>query len=386
MNSAPERGRAFLEIRSISHFYGKTQALQNVSLQTQKSEVLALLGPSGSGKSTLLSVIAGIAKPTAGQILINGRDLLQFPAEARGLGMVFQDFALWPHMTVAQNVAFPLRVRHFAAKIIEERTKEVLNRVGLEGFAGRRPHELSGGQQQRVALARAVIAETQLLLLDEPLSALDPATRSNVRSELAKILRKLNLTTIIVTHDREEAFELADRIAVLIDGKIQQHGTPEDVYERPANALIAGFMGVNLLAVRLRSDGRAELKGNPPRRLELPYRAGEGPGYLVIVPEKTRVADNRFSRSNSNVLQAKLLGVQYRGGEYRVQVRVGEPEDGQVIEARSTVSPRGDWLFVHLPSDALHVIKQMPFPTIIPAPINPKVTDTHSTKRKEEIA
>jgi ABC-type Fe3+/spermidine/putrescine transport system ATPase subunit len=383
MNSASQRG-VFLEIRNISHSYGKTKALQNVSLQAQKNEVLALLGPSGSGKSTLLSVIAGIAKPTAGQILVNGHDLLQFPPEARGLGMVFQDFALWPHMTVAQNVAFPLRVRRFTEKMIKERTAEVLDRVGLEGFAARRPHELSGGQQQRVALARAVIAETQLLLLDEPLSALDPATRSNVRTELAAILRKLNLTTIIVTHDREEAFEIADRIAVLIDGRIQQHATPEDVYERPANAMIAGFMGVNLLTVRLTSDGRAELNGSPSRRLELPYRAGEGPGHLVIVPERTRVADNRFGRSN--VLQAKLLGVQYRGGEYRVQVRVGESENGQVIEARSTESPRGDWLFVHLPSEALHVIEQSPFAGIIAAPINPKLPETRSTNSQEKIA
>jgi ABC-type Fe3+/spermidine/putrescine transport system ATPase subunit len=384
MHFSQPRSQSFLEIRNIFHSYGKTPALQNVSLQVQKSEVLALLGPSGSGKSSLLSVIAGIVKPAAGQILVDGRDLLQLPPEARGLGMVFQDFALWPHMTVAQNVAFPLRVRSSTANIVEERTEEALNRVGLEGFARRRPHELSGGQQQRVALARAVIAETRLLLLDEPLSALDPATRSDVRAELAGILRELNLTTIIVTHDREEAFELADRIAVLIDGKIQQHATPEDVYERPANALVAGFMRVNLLAVQLRSEGRAELKGNPPRRLELPYRAGEGPGYLVIVPEKTRIADNRFGRSN--VLQAKLLGVQYRGGEYRVQVRVGETEDGQVIEARSSESPRGDWLFVQLPSDALHVIKQSPFPDISPAPPDPKVVDIFPTKRQEEIA
>jgi ABC-type Fe3+/spermidine/putrescine transport system ATPase subunit len=384
MNSTSQRG-VFLEIRNISHSYGKTQALQNVSLQAQKNEVLALLGPSGSGKSTLLSVIAGIAKPSAGQILVNGHDLLQFPPEARGLGMVFQDFALWPHMTVAQNVAFPLRVRRFAEKMITERTAEVLDRVGLQGFAARRPHELSGGQQQRVALARAVIAETQLLLLDEPLSALDPATRSNIRTELAAILRKLNLTTIIVTHDREEAFELADSVAVLIDGKIQQHGTPEDVYERPSNALIAGFMGVNLLKVRLKSDGRAELSGGPPRRLEVLCRAGEGSGYLVIVPERTRVTDNRAGRSN--VLQAKLLGTQYRGGEYRVRLRIGEAEDGQMIEARSTESPCGDWLFVHLPSQALHVIRLSPLSEVIAAPSNPKVTDTHLlTQREEEIA
>ena len=164
---------------------------------------MALLGPSGSGKSTLLAAIAGIVKPHAGEILVDGRNLLDLPTEARGLGMVFQDYALWPHMTVAQNVAFPLRARKYPSRAISDRVDGALKRVGLQGFELRRPHQLSGGQQQRVALARAIAAETQLLLLDEPLSALDPATRSSVRGELAEILRKLDLTTIIVTHDRE---------------------------------------------------------------------------------------------------------------------------------------------------------------------------------------
>ena len=181
--------RSFLEIKNVSHSYGRKPALQHVSLEARKSEVLALLGPSGSGKSTLLAAVAGMVKPNKGKILLGGRNLLELPPEQRGLGMVFQDFALWPHMTVAQNVAFPLRVRKCSPTEIANRTDKALARVGLAGFAGRRPHELSGGQQQRVALARAVVAETELLLLDEPLSALDPATRSSVRSELADILR-----------------------------------------------------------------------------------------------------------------------------------------------------------------------------------------------------
>jgi iron(III) transport system ATP-binding protein len=214
--------QVFFEIKNLSHVYGDTPALRNVSLSVNKSEVLALLGPSGSGKSTLLASIAGMITPTRGEIFLGGgRNLLDFATELRGLGMVFQDFALWPHMTVAQNVGFPLRVRKLAQTEIAKRTQRALERVGLVGFAARRPHELSGGQQQRVALARAVIAETRLLLLDEPLSAPDPETRSSVRRELADILRTLDLTTILVTHDREEAFELADRIVVLIDGNIQ---------------------------------------------------------------------------------------------------------------------------------------------------------------------
>jgi ABC-type Fe3+/spermidine/putrescine transport system ATPase subunit len=311
--------------------------------------------------------------------VLGGRDLLQLPPEARGLGMVFQDFALWPHMTVAQNVAFPLRVRKYPTNVLRQRTQEALKRVGLEGFGGRRPHELSGGQQQRVALARAVVAETQLLLLDEPLSALDPATRSTVRGELAEILRKLDLTTIIVTHDREEAFELAGCIAVLVNGEIQQHARPEDVYERPANVTVARFMGANLLSVRLLNGGTAEIKSSPPRRLELPYHTGEGPAYLAIVPEKTHITDNRVGRTN--VLQAQVLGVQYRGGEYQLQVRIGDSETGQILEARSNEYPRGDWLFLHLPSEALHVIQL----GTAPAPKR-SVTNMDPINLQEEIA
>jgi ABC-type Fe3+/spermidine/putrescine transport system ATPase subunit len=384
MNVSQSSGRAFLEIKNLSHSYGDQAALKDVSLEVKQGELLALLGPSGSGKSTLLSVIAGIVKPNEGKLFLDGRELLQLPPEARGLGMVFQDFALWPHMTVAENVAFPLRVRRRSAGETNRRTEEALNRVGLEGFGSRRPHELSGGQQQRVALARAVVAETRLLLLDEPLSALDPATRSSVRTELAEILRKLDLTTIIVTHDREEAFELAGRIAVLVDGQIQHHSVPEDIYERPANLTVARFMGTNLISVRLRSDGSAELKGTPPRRLELPYHAGEGPGYLAIVPEKTRVTENRFGRIN--VLQGQVLRAQYRGGEYRLHIKIGDLQNAEILEARSNESPRGDWLFVHLPREALHVIKHFPLAGAATVTANRFMADTHPTKLQEEIA
>ena len=308
---------AFLEIKNLSHSYGQKPALQNVSLDAQKSEVLALLGPSGSGKSTLLAAIAGMVKPTEGKILLGGRNLLDLPPESRGLGMVFQDFALWPHMTVAQNVAFPLRVRRCAPTEVANRTEQALARVGLSGFAARRPHELSGGQQQRVALARAVVAETELLLLDEPLSALDPATRARVRSELADILRNLNLTTIIVTHDREEAFELADRIAVLVDGRIQQHSRPEDAYERPVNLSVARFMGANVISVRARSDGSATLNDDSAQRLELPKVVGEGPAQVVIVPEQIRVTG--VQPGLKNVLRGYVLRCQYSGGEYRLR-------------------------------------------------------------------
>ena len=380
---SPSLKRSFLEINNVSRFYGQKAALRNVSLNAQQSEVLALLGPSGSGKSTLLAVIAGIVKPNEGEILLDGRNLLELPPESRGLGMVFQDFALWPHMTVAQNVGFPLRARGYAASEIDGRIEKTLERVGLRGFERRHPHELSGGQQQRVALARAVVAETRLLLLDEPLSALDPATRSSVRSELADILRKLNLTTIIVTHDREEAFELADRIAVLVDAQIQQHSIPEEVYERPANLTVARFMGANVLSVRVLDDGRAELSDDGRWRLELPCPVRQGAAYLAIVPEQIRIAENRFGMKN--VLQGNLVRTQYRGGEYRLHVRIGDPPTGQIIEARSKDDPRRDSLLIHLPVEAIHVIQESPLAVSLTA-VNEPIANTELTKLRQEIA
>jgi putative spermidine/putrescine transport system ATP-binding protein len=351
MKSSVPGEAPFLQLMNITHFYGQKAVLQNVSLDVTKREVLALLGPSGSGKSTLLSVIAGIVKPRGGKIVLGGLDLLQLAPEARGLGMVFQDFALWPHMTVTQNVGFPLRVRKFARGEIKRLAAEALNRVGLEGFESRRPHELSGGQQQRVALA--------------------------------DILRKLGLTTIIVTHDREEAFELADRIAILVDGKIDQHSRPEDAYERPANLTVAHFMGANLLPAQILSDGRAELNDGARSRLQFNRAAFEGAAHLSIVPEQTRVIDPRSGMTNT--LQGRLLRTQYRGGEYRLQVRIGDAALGQIIEARSEEQPKGDSLYVHLPVEAIHIIQDLPLagPAIAAEEpiIHPKLT-----KLQEELA
>jgi ABC-type Fe3+/spermidine/putrescine transport system ATPase subunit len=370
-----------LEIVGVTHYYGPKAALNDVSLDARQSEVLALLGPSGSGKSTLLAAIAGMVKPTTGKIVLRGRDLLDLPPESRGLGMVFQDYALWPHMTVGQNVAFPLRARRMASGEIATRTQSALTRVGLQGFETRRPHQLSGGQQQRVALARAVIAEPQLLLLDEPLSALDPATRASVRGELAGLLRKLGLTTIIVTHEREEAFELADRVAVLVDGRIQQHATPQEVYERPANLAVAKFMGVNLLSGQVYPDGSIELNDRTAVRLELPGAPNPGACHLVFVPEQTRILDDRTGLKN--VVPGRLVLSQYRGGEYRLKISIGDAPTAQIIEARSKVAPREGSVFVHLAAETIHVIPDVP--NMSPTPVSQPATSIELTKLQEEI-
>ena len=348
--------KAYLEIRNLSHRYGRTLALKNVPFEGERNKILALIGPSGSGKTTLLATIAGIVKPYSGEMFLRGLNLLESPSEARGLGMVFQDYALWPHMTVAQNVAFPLGARKkFSREEIDSRVSSALKGVGLRGFEHRRPHELSGGQQQRAALARAVVGETRLLLLDEPLSALDPATRLSVGSELADFLRILNLTTIIVTHDREEAFGLADRVPWLVDGEIQQHGPAQEIYERLANPGVARFIGVNLLHVYMLGGREAHLMG-VSGRLQLLGSYSPGAAYVTIAPEQTRVVDSYYEAKN--VFHGQLLKAQYRGGEYRVRVRLETSGMNLDIEARAKTLPMGEGLHVHLPEENLYVLER----------------------------
>jgi ABC-type Fe3+/spermidine/putrescine transport system ATPase subunit len=256
-------------------------------------------------------------------------------------------------MTIAQNVAFPLRARKYPSQKITSRVHEALRRVSLQGFELRRPNQLSGGQQQRVALARAIAADTELLLLDEPLSALDPATRSSVRGELAEILRKLDLTTVIVTHDREEAFELAHRVAILVDGQIQQHAEPEEIYERPANLTVAQFMGVNVLPLDTLCAAAAVV-GDGLRQLKLAILAGKKTSHVAIAPERTLLAE--FPGELKSAIPGRLLKSQYRGGEYRLRVRIETAAGGQIMEARSKKAPAGESVYIHLPVEAIHPI------------------------------
>jgi iron(III) transport system ATP-binding protein len=240
--------RVRVEFHDIALAFGKTQVLRDIDLVIEPGEFFALLGPSGSGKSTLLRVIAGFAFPQSGKVLLDGRDISRVPPWERNIGMVFQNYALWPHMTVWQNVAFGLEERKLPRAEIERRVADALDLVGLRELAARRPSQLSGGQQQRVALARTIAIEPKVLLLDEPLSNLDAKLRIHMRVELLALQRKLGITTIFVTHDQEEALSIADRVAVLDQGVIQQVGTPVELYDTPANRFIATFVGtVNLL-------------------------------------------------------------------------------------------------------------------------------------------
>ena len=261
-----------LQCRNVSMSYGATEVLKGIDLDVVPGEFFALLGPSGSGKSTLLRLIAGFARQQQGRLLVDGVDIGGQPPWLRNIGMVFQSYALWPHLSVWDNVAFGLVERRVARDELRRRVGDALELVGLAAHAQRRPSQLSGGQQQRVALARTIVIEPQLLLLDEPLSNLDKTLRVQMRQELQSLQRRLGITTLFVTHDQEEAMGTADRMAVLDQGVLQQVGTPATLYDEPVNGFVAGFVGtMNLLP--------AQLTARRPECIEL---AVAGLGTLVV--------------------------------------------------------------------------------------------------------
>src|SRR5436305_9260296 len=234
---------SFLVLQSVTKRFGDAAAVDGLSLTVEKGEFVSLLGPSGCGKTTTLQMIAGFVEPTSGAVRLEGRDLLAMKPSRRGLGIVFQSYALFPHMTVAENVAFGLEMQGVAAAEHTRRVAETLELVGLGPFAGRFPRQLSGGQQQRVALARALVIRPQILLLDEPLSNLDAKLREEMQIELRQIQRTVGTTTILVTHDQAEAMALSDRIVVMNQGRAEQIGTPQETYEKPASAFVSQFLG-----------------------------------------------------------------------------------------------------------------------------------------------
>jgi putative spermidine/putrescine transport system ATP-binding protein len=267
-----------IRLEGVSRHYGTVAAADEVDLAVTQGEFVTILGPSGSGKTTLLSLIAGLNRPTAGRIFIGGRDVTNAPAQERNIGLVFQSYALFPHMTVMENVLFPLGVRRIGGAAARSQALEALKLVRLDGLQDRRPSQLSGGQQQRVALARAVVFKPDILLLDEPLGALDRKLREELQVELKQLQRTLGVTTILVTHDQEEALSLSDRIMVLNHGKTQQVAAPTEAYLRPANRFVAEFLGIaNFVGL---PDGRQGLVR--PERVRLASSAGEGKKARVV--------------------------------------------------------------------------------------------------------
>lgn len=278
---------AQLEVSGIDKFYGNVQALFDVSLSIGKGEFVTLLGPSGSGKTTLLKILAGFESVSAGQVTLNGRDITTLTPEQRNFGLVFQGYALFPHMTVFDNVAYPLRVRRVGRAEIVQRVAEILDLVQLGSFAQRKPAALSGGQQQRVALARALVFKPDLLLLDEPMSALDKKLRTDLQEQLREIHRTLGTTFINVTHDQEEAMHMSDSIAIMNHGRIEQAGSAFDLYRRPNSRFVAEFVGKsNFLPGRtVRAGGEATFLSGDIRLPLVRRDVLEGPCELLMRPE-----------------------------------------------------------------------------------------------------
>ncbi|MBZ9997855.1 ABC transporter ATP-binding protein [Mesorhizobium sp. BH1-1-4] len=321
-----------LRLAGVSKTYGGFRALEPTDLDVKAGEFLTLLGPSGSGKTTLLNLTAGYVEPTAGEIRIGARDVTHMPARHRNIGMVFQNYALFPHMSVGENVAYGLSVRRLPKPEIARRVGEILALMRLDGFADRPVQQLSGGQQQRVALARALVIEPDVLLMDEPLGALDKQLRRSVQLELRRLHQKLGRTTIYVTHDQEEALVLSDRIAVMDGGRIQQVGMVDDLYDRPLNAFVAGFIGEsNLLPVRVlsTSGGQASVDVEAFRRTiavdAAPGTATGEPARLLIRPEHIELG------LGGDGVAAEIVEVIYLGELTQLTLRL---DGGETLAAR----------------------------------------------------
>jgi mannopine transport system ATP-binding protein len=322
-----------VEITGISKFYGNARAVDAVSLDVAPGEFLSLLGPSGSGKTTLLMMIAGFETADQGMISVGTRDLTYVAPNERGIGMVFQKYALFPHMTVAQNIAFPLKMRKFSSDDIGRKVKEALALVQLEDYGERMPSQLSGGQQQRIAVARAIVFEPPVLLMDEPLGALDKKLREQLQIEIKQLQQRLGITVLYVTHDQEEALTMSDRVAVMKDGRLEQIGTPVELYERPGSAFVADFIGkMNFIdgewvgsggasgIVRVKDCGSLAAHGNP--RGSDTVLAARQPVRIAVRPEQWRIAKRGQGGEHalSGVIQNAIFV-----GSYRVfLVRLGD--------------------------------------------------------------
>jgi multiple sugar transport system ATP-binding protein len=320
---------ATVELSNLHKTFGAFTALENLNLRIEDGEFLVLLGPSGCGKSTTMRLVAGLEEPTSGDILIDNKRVNDMPARDRDLAMVFQNYALYPHMTVGENIAYPLKVARVARVEREKQVRAAAAKVEMEHLLTRRPGELSGGQRQRVALARAIVRTPQLFLMDEPLSNLDAKLRTVMRAELKHLQKELATTTIYVTHDQVEAMTLADRIVILNDARIQQVGTPADIYANPANKFVASFIGsppMNLIEGDMQggefthAGGRINLAGQP-----------DGKATLGIRPEDISVTSDEADLAGT-VYSSELLGdstlLNIRSGDALIAVKVG-PDAGR---------------------------------------------------------
>jgi spermidine/putrescine transport system ATP-binding protein len=361
MSEDPAGGHVQLE--GLTKRYGAFEAVRGIDLDIPPGEFFCLLGPSGCGKTTTLRMIAGFERPSAGRVLLDGRDVSETPPNRRNVNTVFQSYALFSHLTVAENVAFGLRFTKASRGETRTRVGQALSLVQMEEFRDRRPHQLSGGQQQRVALARALILNPSVLLLDEPLGALDAKLRKTLQIELKALQEQVGVTFVYVTHDQEEALTMADRLAVMSEGRIEQVGTPRKVYEEPASAYVADFLGVsNLLdarAIGTDSDGRCRVRvGDVELFASRGYTSAMGPVKVVVRPERVRVEARR--KTGENRLPGKIDRVVYAGAISQLVVTLDRGEQIQCMLANDGVGSsfdRGAPVSVYLPCEALRVLR-----------------------------
>jgi iron(III) transport system ATP-binding protein len=361
---------AEVRLEKVGKRYGDQWVVRNVDLHVQRGEFFTLLGPSGCGKTTLLRMIAGFAQPDVGVVSIDGQAVNQVPPWRRDVGLVFQSYALWPHLTVFDNVAFGLRERKVPRDEIGRRVRAALDQVELKGTEARRPSQLSGGQQQRVALARTLVIQPRVLLLDEPLSNLDAKLRAEMRLELQKLQSNLGLTTIYVTHDQEEALALSTRIAVINHGEVVQQGEPRAIYEQPSNDFVAGFIGqANLLPaiidqvldhslrVAIENGATIEIPMPPMPSSSAPFRAGEAV-RLSVRPEAIEIRDASDQASGGNWVSGKIAASAYQGAfvEYEITV-VGKAFKARVANPKGkTLYQRGDEVRLSFAAEDLVVV------------------------------
>lgn len=328
-----------VELRQVSKQYGNVTALSTVDLAVSEGEFVTLLGPSGSGKTTLLNLIAGMIAPSSGRILIKGEDVTERPPSERKLGMVFQNYALMPHMTIFENIAFPLRVRHLSKAEIEQRVHDVLKLIKLPDIAERKPKELSGGQQQRVSLARCIVYNPALILLDEPLGALDKKLREQMQLEIRRLHAELGITMLNVTHDQDEALTMSDRIVLMNEGRIEQIAPPEELYFRPDTVFAADFIGTaNLIQGTVDSIGdRCITVSTPYGNLKSPSPGAQPrPGTavtLLIRPESIRFVDHDHAIDpNRQTLSGKVCDSIVLGSVVKHHVQVNESQQVILLE------------------------------------------------------
>lgn len=355
---------SMIKLESISKAFGSAVALDDVNLDIKRGEFVALLGPSGCGKSTTLMILAGLLRPTAGKVSFDGKVVNDVEPKDRDIGMVFQSYALYPHMSVMDNIAFPLKQRKVAKKERYAKAESVAGMLQIEHLLDRMPSQLSGGQQQRVAMARALIKDPLFLLLDEPMSNLDARLKVDVRDEIRRLQQRLGITTIIVTHDQEEAMAVADKIAILEKGKIQQFGTPEELFDKPNHLFVAHFMGnppMNILDCWfVRNDRERLLKGNG-FVYKLPDRKQVDPAFsgsevkLGARPHHIEISKN----FGDNAIPAKVVLVEQLGREKLVKVLIGDHErDTNFIRVLTPATMNFQYeeeVYLHLNADAIHL-------------------------------